>query len=445
MELAKILEISIAAVVALCAASLFIRWPRLGIAFALAVTCFVPSWLIFRIGVQWTPAALCAVLMVPAILSSRRRYGWRPGDVVATCLILLCLVAFWQGGTPKALATQVIVRGFLIYLVARHLAPKAGLLWTRRAFVAILLICAAWSIVEYVLEWHVFTSFDLGSPEAYWAAIQARGGHIRSVAAFGQPIALGGTLAMAVPFIVASSWRTLSKLAALTLIGFGVLATISRGPMTAVLVGFLLTIMLYRGDTIGVRQRRVIVVGTLVVSVILYVGLVAKITAAGTEASQSAAYRGTLYSYFLSDIHPLSLGNNITYINNRYLYRGLGSIDSTFIYASLFYGWLPVALFIVSLLVLALRALRRRAGPAAIALLAQIPVLATVAPITQYQSLLWFLGGLVVAESLPVPGHVSRPGQRLTANAVSAEGSSIPLRTVVATVSGATAPDWAAE
>jgi hypothetical protein len=418
MNLTNLLEVAIAAFLAVYIAIAMIRWPRFGIVFWLAVTCFVPSWLIVRLGVQWTPAGLCAVPAILAILVSRRGYGWRMGDLVVTGLILLCLVAFWQGNTPKALATQVIVRGLLAYLVARHLAPKAGVRWTRNAFVVILLICAVWSIAEYTLDWHAFINFDLGSPEGYWAAIQFRGGHARSEAAFGHAIALGGALAMAVPFIFATTWSTFRKLACLTLISVGVLATVSRGPMTAVLLGVVLTIVLYRGKTIHRRQRQIIVVGTLVVSVILYTALVSKLAAAGTEASNSAAYRGTLYSYVLKDIHPISLGNNISYTDHQYLYRNLGSIDSTFIYAALYYGWLPVALFIVSLLALVWRALKRRAGPAAIALLAQIPVLASVAPITQYGSLLWFLGGLIVIESLPAesrsPISDSQAYQRLS-------------------------------
>jgi hypothetical protein len=400
MDLTKLLEVTIAAVGAVCVAIAMIRWPRFGVALWLAVTCLVPPWLIVRIGVEWTPAGICAILVILGILVSRRGYGWSKGDLVAAGIIFLCLLAFWQGNTPKALATQIIVRGFFAYVVARHLAPRAGLRWTRSVFAVILLVCAAWSIAEYVLNWHAFAHFDLGSSEGYWSQIQFRGNHARSEAAFGDAIALGGALAMAAPFIIASPWRTSRKLASLTLIGFGVLATISRGPMTAALLGVVLMIVFYRQKTMSSGQRRVIVVGTIAVSLVLYAALVSKITAAGTEASNSAAYRGTLYSDVLKDIHPVSLASNVTSTETQQRYRGFGSIDSTFIYTALFYGWLPVALFIVSLLVLAWRGLRMRAGPAAIALLAQVPVLAIVAPITQYQSLLWFLGGLVVAESL---------------------------------------------
>jgi len=413
MTLIKGLEIGAAALVGFYACAAFCRSPRLAVGAWLAVTCLVPSWLIVRIGVQWTPAGVMAALILPSILLNPPRSGWHRVDVVATGIVVICLLAFWQGGTPRALATQVIVRGLLAYLVARHLAPRAGMRWTQTAFAAVLLVCSAWSVAEYLLNLHVFTSFDLSSPEAYWAAVQTRGGHIRSVAAFGQPIALGGAIAMAVPFILASSWRTTRKLLGVSLIGCGILATISRGPMGAVLLGALLTLMVYRGSAITRRERNIILVGGTIVGIALYSALATKLSAAGSEASSSATYRGTLYSYVLGDVHPLSLASNVFASEGRYLYRSFGSIDSTFIYGALFYGWLVIAFFSAALLGLVGRTLRGRAGPAAIAFVAQIPVLATVAPITQYQTLLWFLGGLVAAEALPArAGARRRPQHR---------------------------------
>jgi hypothetical protein len=317
-------------------------------------------------------------------------------------IVVLGLYAYLQGKSPRELSDALIVRGLLAYSVARCLAPRAGLRWTASAVAIVLLICAAWSVVEYALNLHIFEHFDLGSPEGSWAAIQYRGNHARSEAAFGDAIALGGALAMAVPFIFATSWRLSRKLMGLTLIGVGILATASRGPMAAALLGIVLMVALYRHAAISGRQRAIITLVVLVVSLVLYIGLVAKISAAGSEASNSAAYRGKLYSYVLKDIHPFSLGDHVIYTRNQVKYRQFPSIDSTFIYVALFYGWVPAAVFIFALLVLIRRALLFRAGPAAIAMLAQIPVLATVAPITQYETLLWFLGGLAVAEMTPL-------------------------------------------
>jgi hypothetical protein len=401
MELTKIWEILIALFVVGYLFAATIRSPRLGLVVWLAVTCFVPSWLLVRVELLWTPAGLCALLVLPVIFVRGPRAGLRAGDVVAVGIVLLCLYAYLQGKSPRELSDAIIVRGLLAYVVSRCLAARAGLGWAASALAMILLICAAWSIVEYALNLHIFEHFDLSSAEGSWAAIQYRGHHARSEAAFGDAIALGAALAMAVPFIFAASWRVSRKLAALTLIGVGILATTSRGPMTAALLGIVLMVVLYRGAGISGRQRTAITLVILVVSAVLYVGLVAKLSAAGSEASNSAAYRGKLYSYVLEDIRPFSLADHVTYTRNQETYRQFHSIDSTFIYVALFYGWVPAAVFIFALLILVRRALRLRAGPAAIAMLAQIPVLATVAPITQYETLLWFLGGLVVAEAAP--------------------------------------------
>ena len=253
---------------------------------------------------------------------------------------------------------------------------------------------------------NVFVGFDLGSPEGFWAAVQYRGGHARSDAAFGQAIALGGSLAMAVPFIFASTWRTTRKVVATGWTAAGVLATASRGPMIAVLVGLVLVLALYTSPQISARQRRQIAFCALAGGALAYAALSGILTAAGTEASASAAYRGELYSYVLADVHAFGLANNVTLSQGQQLYRYFGSVDSTFIYNALFFGWVPVALLIAALLGLVGRVLFRRAGPAAIALVAQIPVLATVAPITQYGTLLWFLGGLVVVEGVRGSGGV---------------------------------------
>jgi hypothetical protein len=409
MSLTKDLEILIVAVLAFYAAAAFVRWPRFGMACWICVTCFLPAWLIVRIGVSWPPAGIFAALLLPTMILRSPRIGWRRGDLVVLAIVLLCFVAFWQGGTPQSLMNQLVVRGVLAYIVARHLAPLAGLQWTINTFVGVLLVCAVWSAVEYAFEWHAFENFDIGSPEGFWAAIQYRGGHARSEAAFGHAIALGGSLAMATPFILASTWRTSRKFIGVGLVGVGVLATASRGPMLAVLLGVVLMILLYQGPTLSPRQRRRLAILSLAGGAVIYVVLIARLTAAGTEATASAAYRGRLYSYVLSDVHPISLANNVTFTQSQQSYRFFGSVDSTFIYEALFYGWFPVAVFMLALLALIGRAMRLRAGPASIALIAQIPVLATVAPITQYASLLWFLGGLVVVEGV-VARRVRAPG-----------------------------------
>lgn len=401
-DLTKILELLVALAFAAEFAVASIIWPRVGIVIWLAVTCFVPAWLIVSIDVGWTPAGLMALVLIPAIIVRSPRLGWRLGDVVVAVMIVLVLLAHWEGGTPKAVTYAIVTRGLLAYFVSRHLAPRAGIEWTLNVFAVILLTCATWSIVEYVFNWHAFVGFDLGSPEGFWAEIQYRGGHARSDATFGQAIALGGSLAMAVPLIVASTWRTLRKILAVGWIATGVLATASRGPMIAVLVGVVLVLALYTSPRISVRQRRQLTACALAGGVIVYLALSGILTAAGTEASASASYRGELYSYVLSDVHPFSLASNMTLSHGQELYRYFGSVDSTFIYNALLFGWVPVALLMAALVALMVRVLRRRAGPAAIALVAQIPVLATVAPITQYGTLLWFLGGLVVIEGARV-------------------------------------------
>jgi hypothetical protein len=58
---------------------------------------------------------------------------------------------------------------------------------------------------------------------------------------------------------------------------------------------------------------------------------------------------------------------------------------------------IPLALFVLMLVICAWVVISGRGSPAAVAVLSQIPALATVALITQYAQFLWFVAGVAVA------------------------------------------------
>jgi hypothetical protein len=118
---------------------------------------------------------------------------------------------------------------------------------------------------------------------------------------------------------------------------------------------------------------------------------------AGTEASGSADYRLDLLSLF-SDMRLVGLSPSFA-ISPRgdANFGGFKSIDSALILLGLTYGFLPLVIVIAMLLIAAILLVRGKAAPPTIAIVAQIPALATVALITQYAVLLCFVGGLAVA------------------------------------------------
>ena len=80
------------------------------------------------------------------------------------------------------------------------------------------------------------------------------------------------------------------------------------------------------------------------------------------------------------------------------------SIDSALIYFGLTNGLIPLALVVTVLLAALLLALRGRATPATLAIVAQLPAVATVALITQYAMFFWVVCGLAVSSQLTQSG-----------------------------------------
>lgn len=374
--------------------------PRFTLTAWVVLVCVTPHWFNVRFQATFPPASLLALLFVPALLSGDR-VRWRPADLVAAGIIGLYITAFLVSHVPKPYFFAALIQGALPYLLARKLVPKAGETWFSQLMAALLAFVAVWAIFEYAANWHPFVGLDPGSSEANWANIQYRGGHARSEAAFGHAIALGAVLAMGVPFALATPWRGRTKVLVIALLALGILASGSRGPAIALGLALLLGVVFYRGAAFRRGQRIALGAIGLVGGALMISALSSRLSASATEASDSANYRGQLYDFVFKDIHPLSVADHFTFLpTGGFEWRTVfHSIDSTFVSTALVWGWLPVAVLFAGLLVLIVKVFRGRGNAAEVALLAQIPVLATVALITQYYALIWFLGGAAVALS----------------------------------------------
>ena len=92
-------------------------------------------------------------------------------------------------------------------------------------------------------------------------------------------------------------------------------------------------------------------------------------------------------------------------------YGSFQSIDSELVLTGLRFGILPLLALVVAIVACVLGLLRGRATPAAVAVAAQIPAFATVALITQYGYLAWFLAGVAVTSyKLERADSISQPG-----------------------------------
>ena len=81
---------------------------------------------------------------------------------------------------------------------------------------------------------------------------------------------------------------------------------------------------------------------------------------------------------------------------------GYSSIDNHLLLTALRFGWVPVTLLMVGLLVYGARAFVQRSNPAQIALLSLIPAYGTVAFITQIGTVVWLIAGMAASAQVSV-------------------------------------------
>lgn len=374
---------------------------RFAFAFWFIGLCSIPNWFLVHLGASWPPASLLGLLILPSLILHRPRYGAQRGDYVVIAFMACCTTACLFGGTPKDLLAPVFIQGGLAYLIGRHLVPATRNMWATNMIAIVLTFVGVWSIAEYLLSWHPFIGLDPSSPEAFWSAVQTRAGHVRSEAAFGHAIALGGSLAAGIPFMLMSTWEHRVKVISIAILAAGILATLSRGPLTAAVLGAALVIVFAPGVRLNLATRAGFAsISALVAVPVTYV-ITSTLAEAGTQATASAEFRGTLYSHILEDARVNSVGRFVEFpAPGVQVYRSVyHSIDSTFVQTALTFGWVPLLVVLPALVVIIARVIVRRANIAEITLVAQLPVIATVALITQYHYIVWLLAGMAVSMS----------------------------------------------
>jgi hypothetical protein len=178
--------------------------------------------------------------------------------------------------------------------------------------------------------------------------------------------------------------------------------TFSRiGLVTAVAGAVLAVLLLHRELP---RRLRVAATAGLLVVGVAFASLVSHVFAsAGTEASNSADYRLELLNLvpslqpfgWASTAYQLATGQ-VIFANVPSSDGLLHSIDNALLLVGLSYGWVPMAVVLLGLVVAAGCVFSGRVTAPTLALVAQIPAFATVALITQYSTFTWFVAGLAV-------------------------------------------------
>ncbi len=383
--------------------------PKVAVVLWFLVVCFVPTWIEAKVVVLVPPTTLAAVTILVA-LTPVLRGRLTVVDGAVGMLFVACLLPSVIGVGSAASLFAVLMRWMVPFLLGRLIVGKVSSDWIYRCAGVLFSGVAVLAIAEFVTKVNPFVSLRTDNVDyRTWSPLQERGGLQRVEGAFGHSIALGASMALVLPLILASTFRARIKVAMVSVILVAEVLTFSRiGIVCSVLALVLFVGFSKRGLT--VRERR-LAIGALVVGAVAAGPLLlANFQRAGSEASLSAGYRAQLTD-LLADINIIGLASNQHRTPTGDIYfGGFQSIDNALILIGLTYGYLALVLAVLLLAALGVTVLRRRGNPPMIALAAQIPAVATVALITQYEMFLWFVVGLALAELGEAHRREGQPG-----------------------------------
>jgi hypothetical protein len=387
--------------IAIVVAMIARRFPKLGVVLWILVLCLAPYWfgLQLSFGPYFPPTALAALLLIFSATRIRAPQ-LTPWDFAVFVFGTIAVVAYWIGAETLAEAFIVVAVWIVPFIAGRVAASRVEISWIYGAIGVGFSVVAILAIIEFATGHNLFADLKVSNPEyGSWAPLQYRGGSLRAEGAFGHSIALGASLALAIPLVLASPFRVWIRTTMVLLILAAVVVTFSRVGMICAILSLVLSLLFLR-DEVPRRLRVSLVVAGGIVAAGAYSLVITVFTAAGAEATDSASYRGDLTS-LISQFNLVGLTNVFQKNAQGEVFFGdFHSIDSWLILVGLTYGSIALAVVIVVLLGALIMVLRRRATPATIALVAQIPAFATVALITQYASFVWFVGGLAVSTQL---------------------------------------------
>ncbi|GEL94962.1 hypothetical protein [Cellulomonas composti] len=371
--------------------------PLLGLCACLAFMCFVPPWVGGSFVVFVTPLTAAFLGSILALWSGSG-IRLRAFDAVMLLVLGVIAVSFVAGFVTLERAFAAVFGWGVAYLAGRVLGMRV-----REDVVATVIavafgVVALLAILEFVTQHNLFVGLHLGGGAGYarWSGIRWRGGVPRVEGAWGSAIALGGGLAMSVPFVWCSRLRPALKAATLAAVGFAAVVTFSRIGMVSTVLAFVGCLVLL-GGAVSPGFRRA-AAALFVVGAAVALPLARDVfTAAGSEASNSADYRGDLLS-LVPSMNWLGRTSEVTTdAAGETRYGAFGSIDSAPILLGLDYGILPLLVLLGAAVVAAVALVRANRSAALVAVVALLPGLTSVAFITQLTPMFWFVVGLAVA------------------------------------------------
>lgn len=383
--------------------------PVLALCAVVAFLCVVPPWVGISFGVfvtPWLAAALGSIVALGRGSDIRLRIF----DGVMVTVLGAVAVSFLAGMVTLERAFSAVVGWGVAYLAGRVFGMRVDRTVVATVVAVAFGVVAALAVLEFVTRQNLFVMVHFGGGQyTRWAGIRWRGGVPRVEGAWGSSIALGGALAMSVPFIwVSRVWPAL-KAVLLAMVAFAAVVTFSRIGMLSTILAVVGCLVLLGGAVTPAFRKTV--AALLVVGTAVAVPLTSDIfTAAGSEASNSADYRGDLLS-LVPYMNWLGRTSSVsTNAAGETRYGSFGSIDSAPILTGLDYGILPLLVLLVAALGAFVAVLRPGRTAALVSVVAVLPGLTSVAFITQFTAMFWLVVGLAVSdrdllarEVLPAP------------------------------------------
>jgi hypothetical protein len=351
----------------------------------------IPIW----IGVDFvaTIPVQCIVAVFAVLVAAISGAPFRISKFDAYFLVFLAisLAAMLLRNSIWAEWAKFVIRWGIPFLAARVLVPAAGMRFVTNAIAMVFGLVGGMALLEWLLVWHPFTGWSGTVEYAQWSPIQMRDGRDRSEWALGHSIALGGSLAMSIPFILSSSYKTLLKSLLLVLVAGGILATASRGAVLAAgLTGALFALHLmksYAARTLAIALTSLFTFSSVSIAAALFEGW----ALSTAEGQSSLNYRFSMYSAYLQEVQLFGPSPVV----------GLtGSTDSAVLAIGLKFGWIVALIALVPIFISAIRILIGSASVAEIALVGQLPLLTSVALVTQYELIFFFIAGIAAQSAI---------------------------------------------
>ncbi len=370
----------------------------------IVLIAFVPYWVGLQIGPQFMPLSFGVALWAAVVAFDAR------GRVTGVDWLLLAFAASLVAGTLIGVIeishSLAVIGGWLApYIAGRHLSARVERATVNSAITWMAVLLAAVAVVEFAADWHPFVNLTWqGGPADIWRGIQYRSAFPRSEGAMGHSIALGGAIAIGVPFVLLAPWKLRWRVLAFALLGLGVAVTFSRNALIAVFAAAALTALFGHRRRLS-RAARQWIVAALAAVAIVGVPVYLRVIDGGTGVlAASTGYRAN-YVSLISSVEWFGLATSyVEYSSGRFgwaseLYAGgvVVTLDNTILLTALQFGWIPMGLLVGVLGWLGVKLVTGKVGdPALISACGQFFTIATVAMITQYPYLLWFVIGIAV-------------------------------------------------